>query len=50
MKEIKWGGGEALKKEWEKMGKKVKKAVKEIEIEMGGIREKKRGWWNEECE
>lgn len=33
-----------------KFKKKVKEVIKEIEIELGGRRERKIGWWNEKCE
>lgn len=43
-------GEEGLKREWEEMEGKVKKALRETEEERGKERRRKGGCWNEECE
>lgn len=37
------------RKGWEEMEKKMEKAIEKVERNVGKIEEKKRGWWDGEC-
>lgn len=49
MEKVSWKeGGRRLRQE--EMEREVREAVREVEKELRGKGERKRGWWDEECE
>lgn len=43
-------GKEDIEKEWKKLERRLKLAIKETEEEQDKKEERKRGWWDKECE